>query len=171
VSLTAIGAKLVAGKSAIASAWAAGFLAFVISEVTTQNLWIAVSISAICSVGVALVRTRPQMLSAQTAAHAAAINEWAKLLQQTNELHAEQLKRQRDRTDLERKIQALMRNSKHNIAGEYQSATFYIQDLQEMLRAQNIPVPPFTLRNIKQLTADEDRVTLALLGVSPENNL
>lgn len=163
MSLTAIFAKAASGKAIFGAGLLSGVLSFIVSETLHLDLPVAIALSAFSTFGCAWLASRPKMVSAQSSAHALAVNDWSKLLQEANRMHAEQLEHYRAKNEAERKIQALMRITKHNAFDAYASACWHIQNMEEILKEKGISVPPFKPHTIKELVGEEDRLVLSTL--------
>jgi hypothetical protein len=139
---------------------AVGMMAFFSAIEFNVNPWVALVVSALFSSLTAYFTARPKMVSASSSAQVAerqqAMTEWTALLKQNNENHAEQIRELRKEvTDLGRKV-TLIRISKHNVMDDYGAAYLHIQLLESILKDNNLTIPKFTPRTVKEMVGVED---------------
>lgn len=144
-----------------------GVLSFELGNFATNSSAWAIAISVACQAIFAYFIARPKLVTAQSTAQVAerqqAMTEWATLLKQNNENHAEQIKACREENkELSRKV-TLIRVSKHNAMDAYGASCLHIQLLESILKDNKLTVPAFNPRTFKQISGDEDNGMLEMV--------
>ncbi len=154
--IVSTGAKLLAVKGTFLAGLAAGVLAFEFTTGGSGNIWIAIFVSAISSALVAWFAHRPKMIAALSDSRTQSSADWARLVQQLNELHAFEIKSWKEKASEQKREIVFVRRSKHNAVDAYGAACLWIQDLEEKLREHSVSFNRFVPRSFSEIVGGED---------------
>ncbi len=157
-------AKAAATKGTFAVGLIAGVLAFEFVTGGNGNIWIAILVSAISSATVAWFAHRPKMIAAQSTARTQVTADWAKLVQQLTDMHANEIKSWKEKVNDQKKEIVLVRKSKHDAIDAYGAACLWIQDLEELLREHKAAFDRFKPRNFLQIVGAEDSAMVNMVN-------
>lgn len=140
------------------AAFISGLFGFTLTELFTNQYFLASLIGIFSSIGGAVLVSIPRIINARTGARDSDAAISAGLWARADAFNRDQIQFFQNRLASKELVSVLERRSKHKVVSECQRLTFHINLLEGMLRAAGAEPPDFTAKTYDDLVGEEDRL-------------